>query len=498
MSHIDIEQHLEHFLKRQQIVDPNVPNSKARLLVAYSGGKDSSAMLEALYQLKTKKFPNLEITAAYYWAAWRPVEHDLEVIQQNCWKKKIRWVLMTPDLTVPKTEASARDDRYDQLSKLALNLGAKAILTAHHLDDQVETILFRLFRGSGLEGLKGVRESRQHIVNETAVTILRPFLEVPANELERYAKIQKVNFAHDPTNDSTAYKRNYLRHEIIPKLDEAFPQFRNSLKRLIHQAESELFLSKLAIDARWEQLYDKENNSIDFITLLQMTPSLRNAILRRFLMHNDISCNFDRLEVLNDFLGGSEHAVKASSMFSLGNNVYLTLYRNRLTIQRPEKKAISPIPLSLPTTLSIPVLGIQVTVREITGEVKSKHIDFKSLSPNEAYLDLSKYAGKKPLTLRSREDGDRIHPLGMPETIKLKRLLNNREISRFDRDNILLLAAEDEILWAVGVEVSESVKIKRYPTHHMVIKPIETSMMPETPSNELTPLFPLPVALSLR
>ena len=494
MPHIDLEQHLEQFLRRQQYLDVHTP---VRLVLAYSGGKDSTALLEALYQLKTKKYPNLQIYAAYYWHAWRPVEHDLEVIHQNCWHRKIRWIVLTPDLTLPKTEANARDDRYNQLSKLALNIGAKAVLTAHHLDDQIETILFRLFRGSGLEGLKGVRESRTHIVNETAVTILRPFIEIPANELERYGKIQKVVFAHDPTNDSTAYKRNYLRHEIIPKIAEAFPQFRNSLKRLIQQAESEVFLSKLAINERWEALYDQENNSIDFITLLQMTPSLRNAILRRFLMENNISCNFDRLDVLNDYLSGTEHAVKASSIFSLGDNIYLSLYRNRLTIQRPDKKTISPIPLTIPTSLCIPELGYQVTIREITGEVKSKHIDFKSLSPMEAYLDLSKYI-QKPLTLRVRQDGDRIHPLGMKESIKLKRLFNNREITRFDRDNILLLASEDEILWAIGVEVSENAKIKRYPTHHIVIKPIETQETPALPPNELSQLFPLPVAFSIR
>jgi tRNA(Ile)-lysidine synthase len=478
-----LENTLDAFLSNHQLLKPGRPTT---FVVAYSGGKDSAALLGALNQLKATKYPQLSIVAAYYWHAWRPGEHDMEVIHKACQQHKTPWVVLSPNLTLPKTEAAARDDRYDQLGKLALSLGGATILTAHHQDDQLETILFRLCRGTGIDGLKGIPAIRDHAIDAEqgqCVTIARPFLDVPTVDLIRYVKINKIAFHDDVTNLDTSHSRNFLRHEVIPKLDEAFPQFRHALLGITAQVEDYAKLAQVAIQDYWQRLFDAETETLDYGTLLALRPEIRHAVIRRFLEHAGIHPSPSRLGQVNRFLDGIGRSPQPTSLMSLTANRYLTIYRGKVSIEAPKKTGCDPVSFQAPCAFSVPSLGISVYIEAIPIENRPRSINYKALKPTEAYVNLSNF-NHKTFTLRTRQDGDRITPLGMSEPMKLKRLLNNRGISRFDRDNIPLITYEQTVLWAIGVEMNEHIKTKNVPTHYIRIEALNkdknSNALPET------------------
>lgn len=463
----NLELHLEETLARLELLNPN-----AKFLVAYSGGKDSTALLEGLYQLKQKKFPKWEITAGYYWHAWRDTEKDIEVLHKTCQPKNIPWVVLTPNLNIAKTETAAREERYLQLAQLAANLQASAILTAHHLDDDIETLVFRLFRGTGINGLQGIPETRE-VLSPTGhqVLVARPLLDVPANELMRYVKIQKQIFVDDPTNKDLKHKRNAIRQEIIPAIEKHFPQFRHAFSLLLEDIEIQKELAHLAIEDYWQRLYHPQTDSLDYASLLQLSPELRNTVLRKFLQTHEIECNFARLKSINVFLDGSQRHQLHSCLFSLNAEKFLTIYRNQLSIQKEHKLQIEAVEFTIPAAIEVPAMGMTLSVYEIPIEDRPRNLNFKKLPPYEAYLDLRQYKDKT-LTLRLRQAGDLITPLGMSEPVKLKRLLNNRGISRLKRDSIPLITCGNTVLWAVGVEINELVKTKNTPTHYLIFEPI--------------------------
>src|SRR5688572_19290182 len=130
---------------------------RTNLVLVYSGGVVSTALLFFLNDLK-QKLP-LDLIAAYFIHVWRDIPpKDLQMVHQNCIQANTPLVIIQADLNTPKTESAARQARYRQLTHLAHDLHANAVLTAHHADDQIETLLFRILRGTGIDGLSGIQK----------------------------------------------------------------------------------------------------------------------------------------------------------------------------------------------------------------------------------------------------------------------------------------------------------------------------------------------------
>ena len=190
------------------------------VLCALSGGRDSMALCHLLMQLAEKQ--GFQVIAAHYNHHLRPTaDRDEAFVVRWCAEKGLELIVGGGDVAAAArekglgTEETARAMRYAFLEQAADRVGADRIATAHHLDDNAETVLLHLLRGSGLKGLGGIQPVRGRIV--------RPLLEISREEIDRYIEENHIPFVEDETNRDTAYIRNRLRHEVLPLLEKTAP-----------------------------------------------------------------------------------------------------------------------------------------------------------------------------------------------------------------------------------------------------------------------------------
>ena len=225
---------LENTARQLQLSADGLPIASGEkpinVVVAFSGGLDSSVLLYAASQLKGKSYG--EITAVH-------VHHGLskhanewaEFCAERARKYGVNFVLRK--VTVPSGgagfEAEARQLRYAVLEEEAKKAGADAILTAHHLDDQLETFLIQWMRGAGPAGLAAMPP----LLRKDGCTIMRPLLGFQRAELERFAEIRGIKWIEDESNEDTKYLRNAIRHNIIPELEKIRPGFKAAAARSV-------------------------------------------------------------------------------------------------------------------------------------------------------------------------------------------------------------------------------------------------------------------------
>lgn len=247
------------------------------LVVALSGGLDSTVLLHLLrFALAEMRF---KITAAHFDHGMRPgSEADARWVAglTGAWRIPLR-LARAP--SAPGSEAEARRWRYEFLHRVRVQAGAPALVTAHHADDQVETILFRALRGTGIHGLGGMRRWR-------APGVLRPLLDEPRQVLEAYAAACRLRGRTDPTNRSLAPARNRLRHDLIPRLLQIHPGARESLLRLGRNARrTEAGLECLLQSHLEAVIVDRRPGLIRFHRdeFLARAPEVQGLLLRQVL-----------------------------------------------------------------------------------------------------------------------------------------------------------------------------------------------------------------------
>lgn len=195
-----------------------------RYIVAVSGGVDSMVLLDVLRQQ-----PQLELVVAHVNHGIRPdAKNDGEIIERVCASHNIAYTHVALHLAVTASEEAARRARYAFLRKCLSQYDAKAIITAHHQDDMVETVLINIMRGTGWRGLAPFTESQD---------LLRPLIDIRKNQLLAYAAHHHVVWREDTTNMGQTYLRNYIRHTAVPFLNEQTPGWRMAIMRHIRNQQ---------------------------------------------------------------------------------------------------------------------------------------------------------------------------------------------------------------------------------------------------------------------
>ena len=254
---------VEQFFLRHAVRD-------RRVCIALSGGVDSVVLLHAIRRLAVVL--DLSVSAFH-------VHHGLSA-NADKWAGACESVCRALDvpLTVARVtvdrespqglEAAARTARYAALSAV----GADYLALAQHADDQAETVLHQMLRGTGLRGMAGMGESRRL---RDGLALLRPLLTVTRAEIEVYAVENGLEWVEDESNADTAYTRNFLRHEIMPRLAQRFPHFRESLARTArHASEADEMLDALAkIDLAWDG-YQARADLLDALPLIRQVNAL--------------------------------------------------------------------------------------------------------------------------------------------------------------------------------------------------------------------------------
>jgi tRNA(Ile)-lysidine synthase len=409
---------------RQFFVKEGVP--PCRIAVAVSGGVDSTALLLLLAELRTDNF---DLLAAHVNHHLRGAESDGDeaFVRDLCARLEIP--LHVADGTLDEArvrergiEAAAREVRYARLTEIREAAGARYVATAHQKNDQAETVLMRLLTGSGIAGLRGIHPRRDD-------GFLRPLLGITKAALETFLGEQHVVPRIDRSNADPRFLRNRVR-ALLRELDAT-----DNLAAIADQARAQWPILERAIDEADTAVTTP--NETHFPTLPD-DEWLRGAILQRHIRRLDPTArDFDATRIAREI-----HTVKR---MSVTKNLEL-VRKNDTVILRKRSEPTEDFELTLQPNEStyIPALNLTIHLRQPP-------------TANRQLIELPHTPGT--FTLRNRRPGDRFHPLGMPNSKKLKDFLIDRKIDAATRDRLPLLVWNGEIVWIAGVAVSERFKV---------------------------------------
>lgn len=261
---------------------PVAAKQKARVVVAFSGGRDSVALLHVLAQLAERRTSPVE-------AIWAVHVHHALSPNANRWAKFCRETCKALGIdckvyhVIVKSkgegvESAARRARYDALMKAAKGFGANMIMTAHHQDDRLETFLMQWMRGSGVDGLASFSQDRV----QDDIHITRPWFNTPRAALERYLQLRELTWVDDESNDDTKYLRNAVRHNVLPAMDEAREGFRSAAARSVQLVSQASTLLREYAQEDLQSVLDTPE-SLSIAKLMQRSPARQALILRAWM-----------------------------------------------------------------------------------------------------------------------------------------------------------------------------------------------------------------------
>ncbi|MDO8682764.1 MAG: tRNA lysidine(34) synthetase TilS [Armatimonadota bacterium] len=428
-----------------------------KVIVAVSGGPDSVALLHALHALKDRLGISLHVAHLNHGIRGKEADKEAEFVRQLAADLGLESTVEKADVPAVKkllrlsTEEAARKVRYEFLDRVADQIGATKIATAHTKDDQAETVLMNLIRGAGLEGLTGIPPVRGCYV--------RPLLSVTRKEVEDYCAHQNLEYKIDPSNLRFDYRRNRIRLEFIPLLESHYnPAVKSRLA-----STAEILRDEAAFLAETAQAFlaiatvknDPSEVVFDLNRFTNAPIALRRRCLRMAIemVKGDLhDVEFRQIErVINRLETGENFTITLPS-----GAIYAKREEDILKIFRVEPEPEAPIiacELPIPGCVEIPELKITVTSKELAMPV-----DFhRPPATLDVMLDRDHVKGK--LIIRNLRPGDRIRPLGMSEDKKLQDIFVNAKLPRRSRSCIPIIADEEKIIWVVGFTLSDEVKI---------------------------------------
>ena len=437
----------------------------ATLVVACSGGPDSTALLHALLALQPATGLNLHVAHLNHDFRGQEAEDDAAFVARMARRLNLPSTVEEADPIayqrergISSFEEAAREVRYRFLTRLANRIDANAIALGHTADDQAETILMHILRGAGLSGLRGMQELSpwRDAPNQETAFLFRPLLQATRSETRAYCLELNIPFREDSTNSSLRFTRNRIRHKLLPILRDYNPQIRDALVRIGRAStESHQFLSD-ELDRLWPKLFSKRGCivCIQAAAFNKLHPALRAMVLRR--AYAEARGSLRRLSEthVNAMLslslapaGKSIHLPAGLAMWTTGDKLMIGLRELR------ENTAPSPdfeYTLKVPGATDIP--GWRITTEFVPADV-----DPKTLDSTAALFDAEKI-GTNP-AVRNRRPGDYMQPLGMAGRKKLKDLFIDLKIPRNLRPSTPLLVSDIGVLWVFPHRVSELAKV---------------------------------------
>ena len=438
---------IKSFIEEYELQDKTI-------IVGFSGGFDSMCLLDILSKIKQdNEFYDLNIISAHFNHNWRGEESlkEQEVCRLFSISRNFEFYTKTASKDLKKTENDARIARYKFFEEALKYYDADAIFTAHNKDDNAETVLYRIIKGTGLIGLKGIAENRDNFY--------RPLLKFSREEIEKYCEYNNLAPNIDSSNFDTKYSRNYLRLSVMPILEKINPTVKDSLNSLAEVAISENSIVEEYLSIIKKNLYINDKISTEQYRLLSKPVKMR--LIYDYIQILNLDYDYNKINNLYNFI--EENIDKRNgSTISLSNAKWLYADNKFIEVlpRRTQNSKYNDF-IEVFTEGSYHFKNCIVNITKYN--INNKPINYPLSTSNSAYVDLSKI--KFPITIRNRQDGDIINPFGMSGSMKFKKYLNSKGVARQDRDNIIILASENEILWSVSVGLSNKVAVKDVPTH---------------------------------
>lgn len=343
---------------------------------------------------------------------------------------------------VPRSEADARRLRYAFLRRAREDLGGGLILTAHHADDQAETVLFRLLRGSGLGGLAGIPARRDP-------GIVRPLLPFWRWEIEAHARSRGLGYRSDPSNGSLRYRRNWIRHRLIPEIEaESEPDLRAQLVRLGGLAGRARSAVEGGVEEAAEELIEEASEGRIVVArpgFSAYDDATRGHLLRALIRRVGPPPGQVGTRLALEFISKGQ----SGREIELAGGIRIRREFDRLWIERSRSEGtVSDVELVVPDTRSgtgrARIGGVSWRVRWALPPL------LKNGAASEQVVRFDPTELRFPLVLRGWRPGDRIRTLA--GTRKLKKLFVDRRVELSRRRSYPVLADREGVLWIVGLE----------------------------------------------
>ena len=458
IKYLNLLQKFQQYIKTNHLF-----TTKDKLLIAVSGGMDSVVLCELCKQSEY----DFEIAHCNFQLRGEESNRDEAFVKVLGEKYAVKTYVKTFDTAAiakeqkKGIEEAARDLRYgwfreimtkgegrrtkderstDNQQPTTFNFqpstnNRQLLLTAHHADDNIETVMMNFFRGTGIRGLRGILPKQGNII--------RPLLFAGRQEIEAFAQQNNLAFVTDSTNAQSDYTRNYFRNELIPSIEKVFPETKQNILQSIKRFADVEQIYNESIEAAKKDLLEKKGNEIHIPVLkLAKAKPLQTTIF----------------EIIKDYGFTAAQVPEAEKLLNSDSGKYILSATHRMLRNR-NWLIISSLQEPDVNYYLIEDFEKQQTVSFTGGEITVEKTAEKNITadPNIGLVDADKL--KFPLLLRRWKQGDYFYPLGMQKKKKLSRFFGDQKLSLLQKENVWIIESDKKIIWIAGMRIDDRFKI---------------------------------------
>lgn len=430
--------HIQTYIRQH-----NLFNSGTPILVASSGGVDSMVLVDVLLKLNYK----IRIAHCNFQLRGKESDADEQFIKEYAEQNKLQFYTTKFDTKSYKQnndlsiQMAARELRYNWFEQVRKENHYHCIATAHHLDDQLETILLNMTKGTGIKGLTGMQPKNGYII--------RPLLETSKQEILRYANENKIQFREDSSNATDDYQRNLIRHQVVPPLEKINPALHETVTAFINRMNDYEVLVDAQLLAVKKKCYSEKDGiaeiKMGFIKAHKAGQTILFHLLKEFGFNSDVVKNMLDVKEPGKQFFSETHRVVADrkSLFIVPKDVER---ENYLSFDKA------------PNQIVFNNYKIQCTL------VPIQEVNIKP-SNRYAYFDADKI--EFPLLMRYYKEGDYFYPFGMskPKTPgkvgkkKLSKYFKDEKFTLLEKENTSVLFSGEKLIWLVGHRIDDRFKV---------------------------------------
>lgn len=450
---MDLIKKIKNFISENSLITED-----DKILVGFSGGPDSTFLL---YFLK-ENFNN-KIVASHinHKLRGRDSEEDEKFVRNFCQKLKIPIYVFREDVKKISLERkisleeAGREVRFNYFNKILLREKLTKIALGHNLDDNVETILINIIKGSGVKGIVGISEKRDSVIH--------PLINIERKEIIEYLNNKKIGYRIDVTNLESDFLRNKIRNHLIPLIEKEYNKnFKNSLLNLSNILKSENEFMEKLIKKLKDKIISIENGYIyiDLKFFKNLHISIKRRIIRECLNYFNLDLREYSLKNIDDTI--SLMNKKSGKEIELPLNLVALKDRDRIVISRKGEFNIEDFEILIPNLGIYKKVGLQLELF-LVKEFKKTEDKFCSFFD----YDLVEF----PLKIRKPKQGEKFTPLGMDNEKKLKNFFNDIKVPKDIRWNLPVLTDKNgNIIWIIGLRISNKFKVSDLTKRVLCIK----------------------------
>jgi tRNA(Ile)-lysidine synthase len=423
----------QQYIKQQNLFQP-----KDKLLLAVSGGVDSVVLCELCKQAGY----DFIIAHCNFQLRGEESERDEKFTRDLANKYAVKILLKEFDTEKYAAEnklsiqVAARELRYNWFNELTGRLPiAHWIITAHHTNDNIETLLMNFFKGTGINGLNGILPKHGKII--------RPLLFAKKEELKEFAFANKLSYVEDSSNASDKYTRNYFRNQLIPDLQKVFPQVEDNLMDNLERFGEIEILYRQSVDLHKKKLLEQKGNEIHIPVLRLLKTEPLSTIV---------------YEIIRDYGFTAHQTEEVIALLNSESGKYIQspshrVIKNRNWLIISPNQSIAAQNILIEGAGSLQFAGGSLHVKKILNNQSS-------ILNDQLIAQLDADEIQFPLLLRKWKQGDYFYPLGMKKKKKLSRFLIDQKLSLTQKEKTWVLEMNKKIIWVVGLRIDDRFKIK--------------------------------------